>query len=1475
MGPPPVRSRDTGRWGLAGLPGHLASVVKEDNVLWLRFLFLYALAQAAGDGPQVPEAAEGIERVLREVESVPDGVTSAFDLAKWALQQAAKNLASSAPSGSPSGAASPPKGRKVFFGWEHPRDPEMYMSKDTRPQGGWVSWWAFTEWHSFAQLYSLYMTHFDQGKLGHQHPKPSSFGTSSWFLHESLHCLFLTESERRAFGPGPKAGKDRLSQTPKWARWAPGLSFRTQQAWTHWVQEYSRPQEVDLRQAMLARFTEEERMRLHVQQDHTPFKKGCPTCLAAQARQRSHWLTGCSHVHSASFDLAGPFVAGRSYDPAASGRDRGGNYRYFLACAFAVPILPPSVSPQVEGPASDPPDAPIPAAPPELELLSDEGLAIGEEAVDDGAGIGPWLDKVTFRIRGKRPEPADDPVEEPPLPPPVDPPPVKTRMLFMAVPLRTKHAKEVLPAVQSLINRLEAHGLPVHRYHADRAQELKAKALVSWCRERGIHATWTPGESPAGNVAELAVQNIKANIRKLLFVSKLSVDFWPLAALHASRRNWISLFEQLGIVQPSLLPFGLVLHARKRTRTGYEAQWQPRTVQGVYLGHAPDTPGGHLVLVQEHDGSSKVLLTNSVYPLASSTASAPKPRYRIKGKTHPTLVKCLLPAHVVAHALPGCGSRFSPGGEWGILRCSDSVEGQGVEEVQGVEDKVEVLKDESCPEDSHTGQGLCDFWSSEAEFAEPEQLVGDQVWERPLLGKGIGELRGMSSLGFLKSCTEEGRYDFESCLQVLRECVPGFPPPRRATVAGDKAYAVLGLYSQGGFKGITRFAQGNPDLTKYLNGFVRTHHPQGSWSTLYLARNTSMPVHRDTRNLKGTSTWIVGLGDFMGGGLWVDSGTSEGSVLKRLPDGRVASGHVLPIKERPQLFDSSAWHEAESWVGQDRWVIVAYVPQGYSAAIGGCFQCLKDLGFPVEGLPTDQHEVCQRKVESDSISKFNACPVSLAEGIAVHPNHQYPEDGVVESWYVEFPHELWNDHEAGVFLHQASLDFSLQTAQELQCAIEQGHGSEVAGLLRVARLEVSWWEVVLELSQPAMETCVGARLLNINVPLVSHGVEPDELFLQTRAIPLDQVRKELPLWEPPAREEVDNLENVMQAVERVTTRDIEQWTSQGYKILQIPGKAVTSRKSGTGRRKFRAVACGNFLESATGSSTAADTLYASGVDSSTVRLVISHAASRSDWAGVVADVKCAFLHAPRRQENAGEIWVIRPPYILVELGVLKASDRWRIQKAIYGLRSSPRDWQVHRDSVLRDMLIDWEGRTFRLVQAQSDESLWLIRQQGGGPIAGTMVIYVDDLIIFAIRALCSAVLDAIKKVWQLSTPEWIEGAVPVKFCGLEILRFSSGYRVNQQSYIAELLSKHAVKDEAAVPLVRWTEPEALEEPSPEEVKSAQALTGALLWLSTRSRPDIAYSVARMAQFSTRSPQLVLSIGNQVLRYLKGIKCCVI
>lgn len=198
--------------------------------------------------------------------------------------------------------------------------------------------------------------------------------------------------------------------------------------------------------------------------------------------------------------------------------------------------------------------------------------------------------------------------------------------LFLGVPLRTKGGKEVLGQVQSIINRLESQGFPVHRYHADRAQELRSTSLVGWLRDKGISPSWTPGEAPAGNHAELAVQNLKSGTRRLLLASKIGREFWPLALLHVSARNWFLFSESLGVPRAPLLAFGLPVEARKRTKTGFESQWQPKTARGLYIGQAPQTPGGHLVLVREGD-LVRVLLTSTVFPVRVG-----KPKFRISSK---------------------------------------------------------------------------------------------------------------------------------------------------------------------------------------------------------------------------------------------------------------------------------------------------------------------------------------------------------------------------------------------------------------------------------------------------------------------------------------------------------------------------------------------------------------------------------------------------------------------------------------------------------------------------------------------------------------------------------------------------------------------------------------------------------------------------------------------------------------------------
>ena len=382
-------------------------------------------------------------------------------------------------------------------------------------------------------------------------------------------------------------------------------------------------------------------------------------------------------------------MSGRSFDPVSSGRDKGLGYRYFLACAFSVP-LPFEDSGEYSDdqgkgalPSEDPPPAGV-ADRDELVEVSDDDMDL--ERLFEAMGK-----VVRSRARSKRPEepdsvpgklPSEDP--EPPLPPPKDPPPVRTRTLCLGIPLRSKRGREVCGAVQSLINKLEAFGFPVHRYHADRAQELKSRQLVAWLRDRGIHGTWTPGDTPAGSKAELAVQQLKGLSCKLLQIAELDSVFWPLAVLHASSRNWVELCSALGAVQPTLLPFGVRLHARQRTATGFQSHWRSRTVAGKYLGLAPHTPGGHLVLIPDAHGD-KILLTNTVYPLKSSIAKVPKPKYRLRSKTADFVIRAVRAVPLARSVLvPGC-ARFAPGGEWGskvFFRTSQNSSGSEVDKFE-------------------------------------------------------------------------------------------------------------------------------------------------------------------------------------------------------------------------------------------------------------------------------------------------------------------------------------------------------------------------------------------------------------------------------------------------------------------------------------------------------------------------------------------------------------------------------------------------------------------------------------------------------------------------------------------------------------------------------------------------------------------------------------------------------------------------
>ena len=81
-------------------------------------------------------------------------------------------------------------------------------------------------------------------------------------------------------------------------------------------------------------------------------------------------------------------AAGRTFDAAASGRDKGRGYKYFLACAFTIPFLRGKELDSDGKPDSSDPFGPKLDLPEMAELFPD---------IDEGA----------FRARKKRPEEPD------------------------------------------------------------------------------------------------------------------------------------------------------------------------------------------------------------------------------------------------------------------------------------------------------------------------------------------------------------------------------------------------------------------------------------------------------------------------------------------------------------------------------------------------------------------------------------------------------------------------------------------------------------------------------------------------------------------------------------------------------------------------------------------------------------------------------------------------------------------------------------------------------------------------------------------------------------------------------------------------------------------------------------------------------------------------------------------------------------
>jgi hypothetical protein len=243
------------------------------------------------------------------------------------------------------------------------------------------------------------------------------------------------------------------------------------------------------------------------------------------------------------------------------------------------------------------------------------------------------------------------------------------------------------------------------------------------------------------------------------------------------------------------------------------------------------------------------------------------------------------------------------------------------------------------------------------------------------------------------------------------------------------------------------------------------------------------------------------------------------------------------------------------------------------------------------------------------------------------------------------------------------------------------------------------------------------------------------------------------------------------------------------------------------------------------------------------RVLLAEAA-KQNWEVHQIDVKSAFPNA----DIDKEIYTIQPT------GFENGNKVCRLNKALYGLKQSARQWYIFLKRILNN---------FGLKHNNVDESIFYKEDL-------VIVCHIDDLLIMSSKL--SHVQEFKKHIAK--SVEITDLGEAHFFLGIQISRNRDNHTVtlSQTKYLKEILSKfnkdklHAVSTPAELG-IRLDKSETTADPS--VVQDYQRQIGSLMYLMTKTRPDIAFAVSCCARFMSNPDATHFRALDRVWKYLVG------
>ena len=206
---------------------------------------------------------------------------------------------------------------------ESPRDPMDYVVGSEADQ--LPSFWDFPEVKQMIGRGGIQKLTFDQGPYGHERRKPTSALSN---LPEMEHLDGAVGDGVGGGGALPGDLGERMRASKTWAAWAPGLIAALQTSLDIYLKNVVSRLQRSLRKLDM------ESWKLHIQNQHRPYRRDCRQCLEQAGIGSPHRRSpGDRASYCLSLDLVGPFH---------QGVDVGHNKKkvhYIMVASVAVPKL--------------------------------------------------------------------------------------------------------------------------------------------------------------------------------------------------------------------------------------------------------------------------------------------------------------------------------------------------------------------------------------------------------------------------------------------------------------------------------------------------------------------------------------------------------------------------------------------------------------------------------------------------------------------------------------------------------------------------------------------------------------------------------------------------------------------------------------------------------------------------------------------------------------------------------------------------------------------------------------------------------------------------------------------------------------------------------------------------------------------------------------------------------------------------------